>query len=53
MPASPFTTLAAADGRFSFTEVPAGAWTVTVYTDGKKLHRDVDVTGGVTNVTIE
>ena len=51
--ASPFTTLAAADGRFSFTEVPAGAWTVTVYTDGKKLHRDVDVTGGVTNVTIE
>jgi hypothetical protein len=51
--ASPFTTLAAADGRFSFTDVPAGAWTVTVYTDGKKLHKDVDVTGGVTNVTIE
>jgi hypothetical protein len=24
-----------------------------VYTDGKKLHKDVDVTGGVTNVTIE
>jgi plastocyanin len=51
--ASPFTTLAAADGRFSFTDVPAGAWTVTVYTDGKKLHKDIDVTGGVTNVTID
>jgi plastocyanin len=50
---SPFTTLAAADGSFSFAEVPAGAWTVTVYTDGKQLHTDVEVTGGVTNVTIE
>ena len=51
--ASPFTTVAATDGHFSFTDVPTGAWTVTVYTDGKKLHKDVDVTGGVTNVTIE
>ena len=50
---SPFTTLAAADGSFTFTDVPAGAWTVTVYTDGKTLHKDIDVTGGVTNVTIE
>jgi plastocyanin len=50
---SPFTTLAGADGSFTFADVPAGAWIVTVYTDGKKLHQDVDVTGGVTNVTIE
>jgi plastocyanin len=50
---SPFTTLADADGSFTFTDVPAGAWTVTVYNDGKKLHKDVDVAGGVTNVTIE
>ena len=50
---SPFTTLAGADGSFTFADVPAGAWTVTVYTDGKKLHKDVDVTGGVTTVTIE
>jgi plastocyanin len=50
---SPFTALAAADGSFSFAEVPAGAWTVTVYTGGKQLHKDVEVTGGVTNVTIE
>ena len=51
--ASPFTTLAGGDGSFTFDEVPAGAWTVTVYTAGKQLHHDVDVAGGVTNVTIE
>jgi plastocyanin len=50
---SPFTTLAAADGSFTFADVPPGAWTVTVYTGGKKLHQDVAVTGGVTSVTIE
>jgi plastocyanin len=50
---SPFTTLAAADGTFLFADVPPGAWTVTVYTDGRKLHQDVAVTGGVTTVTIE
>jgi plastocyanin len=50
---SPFTTLAGADGSFTFADVPAGAWVVTVYTDGKKLHKDVGVTGGVTNVTVQ
>jgi len=50
---SPFTTLAGADGRFTFVDVPAGAWTVTAYTDGKKLHKDVDVSGSVTTVSLE
>jgi plastocyanin len=50
---SPFTEVAEADGRFAFADVPAGAWTVTVYADGKRLHKDVEVAGGVTNVTIE
>jgi plastocyanin len=50
---SPFTTLAAADGSFSFDAVPTGAWTVIAYADGRKLHKDVEVTGGVTNITIE
>jgi plastocyanin len=50
---SPFTTLAGTDGRFTFADVPAGTWTVTAYTDGKKLHKDVDVGGGVTNVSLE
>ena len=50
---SPFTAVAGADGSFAFTEVPAGAWTITAYVDGKRLHQDVDVAGGVTHVTIE
>ena len=43
---SPFTTVAGADGSFAFADVPAGAWTITVYADGKRLHKDVEVAGG-------
>jgi len=50
---TPFTTLAASDGSFAFDDVPPGPWTVTVYTGGKRLHKDVDVKGGVTAVTVE
>jgi plastocyanin len=50
---TPYTTLAGTDGSFTFADVAAGAWTVSVYTSGKRLHKDVDVTGGVTNVTVE
>ena len=51
--ASPFTMLTGSDGRFTFAGVPAGAWMVTVYTDGKRLQKDVEITGGVTNVDME
>ncbi len=51
--ASPFTAVAGGDGSFTFDDVPAGAWTVTVFTGGKRLHQDVDVGTGVTAVTIE
>ena len=50
---TPFTTLAAVDGSFAFDDVPPGPWTVTIYTGGKRLHKDVEVKGGVTQVTIE
>jgi plastocyanin len=50
---SPFTTVAGADGSFAFADVPAGAWTIIVYADGKRLRKDVEVGGGETNVTIE
>jgi plastocyanin len=50
---TPFTTLAESDGRFAFTDVPAGAWTVNVYAAGRHLRRDVDVHGGVVEVTLE
>jgi len=50
---SPFTAVADADGRFTFADVPSGAWTVTVYTDGKQLHKDVEIGGGATSIAIE
>jgi plastocyanin len=51
--ASPYAALAESDGSFTFTDVPVGAWTVTVYASGKRLKKDVDVKGGVTEVTIQ
>jgi plastocyanin len=50
---TPYTTLADSEGRFTFEDVPAGSWIVTVYAGGKRLHKDVEITGGVTYVTIE
>lgn len=50
---TPFTALAATDGSFAFDDVPRGPWTVTVYTGGKRLHKDVEINGDVTEVTIE
>jgi plastocyanin len=50
---TPFTALADRDGGFTFTGVPPGAWTVTVYTGGRRLQKDVEVKGGTTEVTLE
>jgi len=50
---TPYTALAESDGRFTFASVPPGAWTVTVYTGGRRLQKDVDVTDGTTEVTVE
>ena len=50
---TPFATVAGGDGGFLFSDVPPGAWTLTVYTGGKQLRRDVEVKGGVTDVTVE
>ncbi len=49
---TPYTTLAGTDGSFTFTDVAAGAWTVTVYAGGKQLRKDVEVTGGTIDVAI-
>ena len=50
---TPHTMLADSSGAFSFADVPAGAWTVTVYADGKKLRKDLSVGAGVTDFTVE
>jgi plastocyanin len=50
---TPYTAVAGSDGRFTFADVPAGAWTITVYTGGRRLQTEVEVKGAVTEVTIE
>ena len=50
---TPYTAVAESDGSFTFSDVPTGAWTVTVYTGGKRLRKDVEVKGGLTEVTID
>jgi plastocyanin len=51
--ATPFATVADRDGGFTFTNVPPGAWTLTVYTGGKQLRKAIEVTSGTTAVTVE
>ncbi len=50
---TPYTTLSDSSGRFTFTDVAAGSWTVTLYVNGKTLRKDVEVTGEVTSVSVE
>jgi len=51
---TPYSAVADGDGRFTFSDVPAGAWTITVYTGGRRLQKDVEVGGGTTaDVTVE
>jgi plastocyanin len=50
---TPYTAIADSEGGFEFADVPPGPWTVTVYTAGRRLQKDVDVKGGVTEVAIE
>jgi plastocyanin len=50
---TPYTTLTESDGRFSFADVAPGSWMMTVYTGGRRVQKDVDVKGGVTEVSIE
>ena len=35
------------------THVPVGAWTLTAYTGGKQLRKDVEIGAGATTVTLE
>jgi len=50
---TPFAEVADTDGGFSFSNVPVGTWTVTVYTGGRQLRKEVEVKGGVTEVAVE
>ena len=51
--ASPYAMLTDGDGQFAFTDVPFGAWTVTIYAGSRTLHQTIAVTGGVTHVAVQ
>jgi len=47
---SPYAALADAEGRFAFDNVAPGPYTLTVYANGKKSQRAVDVKGAAVTV---
>ena len=50
---TPYVTLAEPDGRFTIGDVAPGAYTATVYSAGRKLHRPVEARSGVVEITVE
>jgi plastocyanin len=50
---SPYVTMADGEGGFAFDDVPAGAYTVTVYAGARRLQKDVEVKGATTTISVE
>ena len=50
---SPYVTIADSAGRFTFEDVAPGPYLVTVHAGIKRTQKDLDVTGGETQVRIE
>ena len=50
---TPYVAVADGDGRFTFADVPPGPWTITVFTGGRRLQKDVEVKGETLDVAVE
>jgi plastocyanin len=50
---SPYVALAESDGSFAIDDVQPGSYVATMYSSGRRTQKDVDVKGGVTNISIE
>jgi len=50
---TPYAAVADGDGRFTFADVPPGPWTITVFTGGRRLQKDVELKGGTVDVAVE
>ena len=48
--AAPFVTVAEADGTFSFSDVPTGAYVARSYAAGVKAEREMEIKGGANTV---
>ena len=49
---TPYAAVADADGRFLFENVAPGAYTLTVFANGRKSQRDVEVKGDAVTVDV-
>jgi plastocyanin len=50
---TPYATMAGIDGTFFFAEVPPGSYALTMYANGKKSQRDIDVkSSGATELNL-
>ena len=49
---TPFVTVAAADGSFSFADVPPGPYVARVWAGGVKVERDVEIKRGANTVAV-
>ena len=50
--ATPYTTVAAADGSFMVPDVPPGAYKLTIYADVQKIERSVEIVAGQTDLGV-
>jgi len=50
--ATPFATMAAADGRFSFVDVPPGPYTVRAFAGGERRQQEIEIGPGANQIRI-
>lgn len=50
---TPYAVVAEKDGRFTFSDVPPGSYTLTVYSGAQRIERVVEITGSRTELIVD